>query len=111
MNPIRRWLAAAAVLLCVITVLPLASGQQGEVPKRKVVNRVMPVYPSMARTLNLHGNVKVDAVVAADGTVRAVEVRGGHPILVEAAESAVRKWKFEPAQHESREPVEVIFEP
>jgi hypothetical protein len=41
--------------------------------------------------------------VAANGTVKAVDVRGGHPILAESAISAVRQWKFEPASHETRE--------
>jgi hypothetical protein len=31
---------------------------------RKVVNRVLPAYPEMARTMSLKGNVKVEVVVA-----------------------------------------------
>jgi len=38
-------------------------------------------------------------------------VRGGHPILAEAAEKAIRKWRWQPAAHETREPVEVKFNP
>ena len=59
----------------------------------------------------LQGVVRVEAVVAPDGTVKAVDVKGGHPVLAQAAVNAVRKWKWEPAARESREPVEVKFSP
>jgi len=70
----------------------------------------MPGYPETARSLRLHGAVKVEAVVASNGLVKDVEVKGGHPILAQAAEDAVRKWRFEPGPHETRELVEVVFE-
>jgi outer membrane biosynthesis protein TonB len=38
-------------------------------------------------------------------------VLGGHPVLVNAAEDAVRKWKFEPAAGEDSGVVEVTFKP
>jgi TonB family protein len=65
----------------------------------------------MARTMKLKGTVKMDALVAPNGTVKSVEVRGGHPVLVEAAENAIRKWRWQPAAHETREPIEVTFDP
>jgi len=78
---------------------------------RKVVSRVMPSYPEMARTMHLTGVVKVEATVASNGTVKSVSVKGGHPILVQAAANAVAKWKWAPAAHETKEPVEVRFQP
>ena len=59
----------------------------------------------------LEGIVKVEAIVAPDGTVRSVEVKGGHPVLAQAAVNTVRKWKWEVASKESRELVEVKFSP
>jgi TonB family protein len=59
----------------------------------------------------IRGVVKVEAEVAQDGTVKSVEVKGGHPILAQSTVSAVRQWKFEPAPHESRELIEVRFDP
>jgi TonB family protein len=59
--------------------------------------------------MGLKGTVRVEAVVSSDGNVKAVEVKGGHPVLAQAAVSAIRKWKWEPAVRESREPVEVTF--
>lgn len=78
---------------------------------RKIVNRVLPQYPEIARSMNLTGSVKAEAVVAPNGVVKSVEVRGGHPVLVRAAQNAIYKWKWAPAPHETREPIEVKFDP
>jgi TonB family protein len=80
-------------------------------PERKVVRKVAPSYPEFARHVSLNGTVKLEAVVASDGTVRSVKIKGGHPVLAEAAVQAVNKWKFEPAANESHESVEVRFNP
>jgi TonB family protein len=59
----------------------------------------------------LEGIVKLDALVAPDGTVKTVQIKAGHPILVQAAANAVRRWRWEPAAHDSHEVVEVKFSP
>jgi outer membrane biosynthesis protein TonB len=61
--------------------------------------------------MNLSGTVKVVAVVAPDGTVKNVQPVGGSPLLLQAAEDAVYKWKYAPAGAESKEPVELHFNP
>jgi TonB family protein len=78
---------------------------------RKIVNKVVPGYPAMARTLNLKGTVRLEALVLPNGSIKTVEVKGGHPVLAQAAENAIRKWKWEPAAHETVEPIEVKFDP
>ncbi len=88
-----------------------AQAQDAGESSRKVVNRVMPVYPDMARQFNVRGSVKLSAVVAGDGTVKSLSVKGGHPLLVDAAETAIRKWKYAPASHETTESIEVNFNP
>jgi TonB family protein len=77
---------------------------------RKVVRKVEPRYPDVARRMSLGGTVKVVAVVAADGNVKKVEPVGGSPILVQAAQTAVSQWKYVPGS-ESRETVELQFTP
>ena len=77
---------------------------------RKVIRKVDPRYPEVARRMNLSGPVKVIAVVAQDGNVKKVEPVGGSPILVEAAQSAISQWKFTPGT-ESREPIVLHFSP
>jgi hypothetical protein len=61
--------------------------------------------------MNLRGSVKAEAVVQPNGMVKSVEIRGGHPVLVEAAQRAIYKWRWAPAAHESRELIEVGFDP
>jgi len=89
-----------------------AQGQQSSTENgRKLVRRVEPMYPPMAKRMNLAGTVKVFAVVAADGTVKSVEPVGGSPLLVQAAQEAITRWKFAPAAAESKELVELHFHP
>jgi TonB family protein len=85
-------------------------GQQssGDV-NRKLIRKVDPNYPEMARRMNIAGTVKVYAVIAPDGTVKSVEPVGGSPLLVQAAEDAISRWKFAPAGAESKELVELHF--
>jgi len=59
----------------------------------------------------LEGVVKVEALVAADGSVKGVDVKGGHPVLAQAAMNAVRRWRWESAARESHEVVELKFSP
>jgi len=76
---------------------------------RKVVLMVKPVYPDLARRVNMFGAVKVWATVAADGSVKSIEPIGGHPVLIKAAQDAVEKWKYAPAPAETRELIELHF--
>jgi TonB family protein len=110
----RRCCVVAILVFCGTAVLapPLCFAQQDQPEAtRKVVTRILPAYPSLARSMKLKGIVKVEALVATDGTVKSLQVKGGNPVLVQAAESAVRKWKWEPAAKDTREPVEVKFDP
>jgi TonB family protein len=97
------------VFSCVLS-FPSCSHAQ-DAPKRRLVGHSAPAYPSLARSMALQGVVRVEAVVSPDGSVKAVDIKGGHPVLAQAAANAVLKWKWEPASRESREPVEVKFSP
>jgi TonB family protein len=110
---LRRTAVALVLLLFVTFSLRTHCFSQQDDPqnKRKVVNKVTPQYPAWARTMNLRGTVKVEALVSSEGRVTKVNVKGGHPVLAQAALNAVREWKWEPAGHESTEPVEVKFDP
>jgi outer membrane biosynthesis protein TonB len=52
---------------------------------RKVKTKVAPVYPDIARRMNITGTVKVLVVVAPNGSLKSSKVVGGHPLLVTAA--------------------------
>src|SRR5229473_5870690 len=108
-------LKKTSLLWAVMTVtvgMGVASGQeaQGEV-LRRARSKVQPVYPELARKMNLSGTVKVEVVVSPNGSVKEAKVVGGHPVLANAALDAVRKWRFEPAASESSGVVDFKFEP
>jgi len=106
--------SSVLILALIIAVASnLASAQSSTVSSgsdRKVSSRVAPVYPDLAKKMHIHGMVKVEAVVRPNGTVKSTRVLGGNPVLVEAAQDAVGKWKFEPAQSETTEVVQLAFE-
>ena len=76
---------------------------------RKIVYKEEPAYPEIALKMNLHGMVKVKIWITPDGSVHRLEYVGGHPLLAESALNAIRNWRFQPAQKESTEIVEVKF--
>ena len=78
---------------------------------RKVKTRVSPTYPEIARKMGISGIVKLQLVVASNGSVKETKVIGGHPILVTAALDAVKKWRYETASAESTGTVEFKFDP
>ncbi len=78
---------------------------------RKARTTVAPVYPDVARRMGIAGSVRLAVVVAPNGAVKSSKVVGGHPVLENAAQDAMRQWKFEPAASESSGIVEFKFKP
>jgi TonB family protein len=105
-------IAAAFVLLSALMLAPSgARAQEASEGARKIVNKVMPQYPGLARAANIQGVVKADVIVAATGKVQSIEVRGGHPVLAQAAQDALKQWKWESAAQETHEIIEIRFKP
>jgi protein TonB len=77
---------------------------------RKIKSKVNPQYPELAKRMNVSGSVKLELVVAASGQVKSVKARGGHPLLIDAAQNAVRQWRYESGA-EGIEIVEIRFSP
>jgi periplasmic protein TonB len=76
------------------------------VQEARILNRVQPVYPAIARQARIQGTVKLHAIIAKDGTIQSLEVVSGPPLLIQAATSAVKQWRYKPTLL-SDEPVEV----
>ncbi len=112
MNPILRH-RFAVVALVVLSALTVATShllaQDHTEGVRKVLVRVAPQYPSLARSMNIQGVVKADVLVAPNGTAKSVEIKGGHPLFVQAVQNALHEWKWEPAAHETHEIIELKF--
>jgi TonB family protein len=101
----------AACLALGFFAISLASAGQTVVEegKRKVKSKAAPIYPELARRMNLGGKVKVEAVIAPDGHVKSARAVGGHPVLVQACVEAMKEWKFDPAPEETTQVVEFDF--
>ena len=69
--------------------------QGGQVQAAKLMNKVQPLYPPLARQTRISGTVRLHAIIAKNGTVEQLEVISGHPLLVQAALDAVRQWKYQ----------------
>jgi TonB family protein len=79
--------------------------------RRTLLEHATPPCPALARSMGVAGTVKMEALVAPDGSVKTVDVLGGHPVLAQAATNAVRRWRWEKAPHETREVVQIKFSP
>ncbi len=80
-------------------------------PDRRVITKIAPDYPELAKRMHIQGSVKLEVGVKADGVVKSTRVIGGNPVLVQAAANAVSKWKFEATQSETVEIVQLTFQP
>jgi TonB family protein len=114
MQGISRIVAAVLMVAggwCAIDALP-AWGQTGQYldETRKPKTKVAPIYPDLARRMNINGVVKVMVTVAPNGTVKDAKLVGGHPVLANAALDAVKKWRFEVSPQESTGVVEFRFD-
>jgi len=106
----HRSVTLVAVALFAVTSLAAAQNAAPSTStERKVVLRPAPDYPELARRMQIHGVVKLEVVVRPNGTVKTTRVLGGSPVLVDSAVAAVGKWKFEAAQGETTEIVQVLF--
>jgi periplasmic protein TonB len=84
---------------------PLRVG--GQIQAAKILRKVIPVYPLLARQARVSGVVHLVGVIAKDGTIERLELVSGHPLLARAAMDAVRQWVYRPTLLNG-EPVEVI---
>ena len=107
----RPSLILFATLCCGLGPTAISQTQQPGPDTRKIVRKVMPTYPDIAKRMKLTGSVKILATVEPDGSVKTIQPMGGSPVLIQAAEDAVYKWKFASAGAESRELLELHFDP
>ena len=61
----------------------------------KAIDRVVPVYPELPKRIGLKGDVSVEVIISPEGRVESVRVVSGHPMLVQSAIDAARRWRFE----------------
>ena len=100
-----------AFILALLTTTTAMSAQESHTSEhtRQVVHNVPPVYPDLARRMQISGVVKLRATIAPNGSVKSIEPVGGNPLLIKAAQDAVTNWKYAPAPNETWVLIELRF--
>ena len=86
----------------------------GDVQAAKLIKKVVPQYPALARMARVSGTVHLLGIIAKDGTIQRLQVVSGNPLLVQAAVDAVRQWVYRPTLLNGEvveviAPIDVIF--
>jgi len=100
---VGRVLRAVALIAAVFTMAVPAFAA------RAVKQRVAPQYPELAKRMKIAGAVKLEVKVDAEGKVLAVKTIEGNHMLAQAAEDAMKRWKFEAGPSETTEEVTLNF--
>jgi len=103
MRAVQRSMAIASLML--IFTGGAAFGQSA----RRVVTNPEPVYPELAKKMHLTGVVKVMVLIAPEGQIKSMEFQGGHPVLIDAVQSALKQWRYAPASSETKALLEFKF--
>lgn len=78
----------------------------GNVEAAMVTNKVMPVYPPIAKTAHVSGTVVLHAIISKDGSIQELQYVSGPPLLMKSAMDAVKAWHYRPTMLNG-DPVEV----
>jgi TonB family protein len=84
------------------------------VERSNLITEVPPVYPALAKAARIQGTVRFTVRIGTVGRVESLQLVSGHPLLVAAAQDAVKQWVYrptllngEPVRVETQ--VEVVF--
>ena len=61
-----------------------------------LLDKVLPVYPPIAKATGTQGTVVLQATISKNGTIENLHVLSGSPMLQQAAIDAVRQWRYRP---------------
>jgi TonB family protein len=103
-------LIVAVALSAALLAQTSGANSQGDHLERRVVSKVAPFYPEVAKRNRIGGVVRLEVVVRKNGSVKSAKVLGGSPLLVQSATDAICKWRFEPASGETTEVVQFAFQ-
>jgi TonB family protein len=76
------------------------------VQQENLLHSVDPVYPPLARQARIQGVVRFNVIIGKDGHVENATLMSGHPLLVPAAQEALKQWIYRPTLLNG-DPVEV----
>jgi TonB family protein len=97
------------LIMVAMLVMALCLTLSSQESKRPMKTKTTPIFPELARRMNVAGSVKVEVVVAPNGSVKSAKALGGHPLLIDAALSAAKSSKYEPSAEETKELITYNF--
>ena len=68
------------------------------VMEASLIHKVQPLYPAIPRAMHLSGAVRLRAIIAADGSLRHIDVISGNSLLAQSAVAAVYEWRYRPTR-------------
>jgi TonB family protein len=94
----------AALALMLTLLLPALLPAQGSSPKTvtaaeadsHIVKRTEPTIPPLAKLAKVGGKVRLHIAISSSGDVSSVKAISGHPLLIQSAIEAAKKWKYRP---------------
>lgn len=66
------------------------------VTQGRLLLKVAPKYPRIARGARIQGQVVLSAIISKTGEIEDLALVSGHPMLVPAAIEAVKQWRYRP---------------
>jgi protein TonB len=84
--------AVSKVTLAAPTRVRISQG----VTKGLLIHRVEPVYPTLAKSARVQGEVVLSAIISTSGEIENLQLVSGHPMLGPAALTAVKQWRYKP---------------
>jgi TonB family protein len=98
----------------VVEILPVPKPPKKTIPIRvgvlepsRLIYKVDPVYPELAKRVHLSGDVHLEAFIDEEGNVTEVKILDGNQLFCDAAVEAVRQWKYTPTVHNG-EPIPIL---
>jgi protein TonB len=76
---------------------PAALPIGGDVKPARLVSSIPPAYPALAKAQHVGGDVRIDALIDANGRVTTMKVMSGPTLLHQAAMDSLRQWKYRAA--------------
>lgn len=67
-----------------------------QIDASKLISRVEPTYPLLAKQIGKSGKVELRAIIGEDGTIQSLEAVGGDPMFFASAMQAVKQWRYTP---------------
>jgi protein TonB len=67
-----------------------------QIDASKLISRVEPAYPVLAKQIGKSGKVELRAIIGEDGMIQSLEAVGGDPMFFASAMQAVKQWRYTP---------------